>query len=138
MPVYSVTLNIPTTATELNPVETTLKVVGDYITHVEVIFPAGNNWVSRVAIFYGIQKLYPFLPDEWFFGTDETIEFDTLDPLPDMETRLRIVGWNNGGKYDHVVAFRIVTAYEWQIRERVVYEELLKRLDLLLRRIGII
>jgi len=138
MPVYSTYLTIPPTATELNPAVKTITVLGNFITHVEFIFRPGNNEVSKVALFYGIKKLYPEDPDQWFFGNAETFKFDVLDPLPEDITRLRLVGWNDGGRYEHTIGFRLVTKWEWELRERIWLEGLIKRLDLLLRRIGVI
>jgi len=136
--VYQVDLTVPSTATELEPAEVSFWVLGNYITHVEIIFPPGCNRVTKVALFYGIRKIYPSEQDQWFSGNNETFKFDTLDPLPDAMTKLRFVGWNDGGRYDHTISLRIVTKWDWEIRERVWLKSLLDRMELLLRRIGVI
>ena len=137
MGVYSETLEIPTDSTELNPATKNLLVLGDYITKVMIVFPAGNRWTSKVAVYYGIKQLYPFKEGQWFFGENETITFETLDPLPGQVTVLKLVGWNNGGIYPHTVGFRIVTAWQWQVEQQTVTKSLIEKFDLLLRRIGI-
>lgn len=53
-------------------------------------------------------------------------------------TRLRFVGYNDGGMFPHTVSLRIVTRWDWEIRERVWLKSLLDRMELLLRRIGVI
>jgi hypothetical protein len=137
MPVYEIDLTVPATATEQNPAEKRLFVLGDFITHIEIIFPSGSARRTNVAIFYGIKKLYPFEEDQWFKGNAETFKFDTLDKLPDTINRLRFIGWNNGGRYDHTIGFRIVTKFSFELMERVWLKDLIERLDILLRRIGV-
>jgi hypothetical protein len=138
MAVYEVDLTVPPTATEQNPAETRIWVLGNFITHVEIIFPSGSARRTNVAIFYGIRKLYPSDPNQWFKGNAETFRFDTLDTLPDTINRLRFVGWNNGGRYPHTIGFRIVTKFSHELIERVWLKDLIERLDILLRRIGVV
>jgi len=137
MPVYEVELTVPTGATELNPAIKRFKVLGNYITHVEIIFPDGSCRKTRVGIFYGIRQLYPFTPGQWFAGNNETVKFDTLDQLPDIVNYLTIRAWNDGGYFEHTIAVRVVTRFEYELLERLWLKDLVTRLDILLRRIGV-
>jgi len=137
MAVYEIDLTVPTTATETAPVEVKFWVLGNYITHVEFIFPSGSARRTYVSLYYGIKKLYPFEDAQWFKGNDETFKFDTLDQLPDSMTKLRFVGFAVDARYPHTIGLRIVTSWEWELAERIWLKDLLEKMELLLRRIGV-
>ena len=90
-----------------------------------------------MALYYGIRKMYPTEPDQWIKGNDDIFKFEPFEPLPDEKTRLRFVGWNNGGAFDHTIGLRIVSKWDWELRERIGQKDLVDKLSLLLRRVGV-
>jgi len=63
----------------------------------------------KVAIYYGIKKIFPSEEDQWFAGDDETIEWTEWYELPESPCKLRIVAINDDDTYDHSVLVRIAT-----------------------------
>ena len=137
MPVYEIDLTVPKTSTELAPAQEYLWVMGNWITRVEFIFPPGPARLTNTALYYGIRKMFPTDPDHWIKGNNDVFRFEPYEQLPDVLTRLRFMGWNNGGTYDHTVGLRIITQYDWEVSERIRLKELIDKLTLLLRRIGV-
>jgi len=137
MPSYEVELEVRPEHSMLNPATIEFKVLGNYIVKVMFVFPDGSARKTRVALYHGIRQLYPFPLGQWFAGNNETISFNTLDRLPGEVSYLRLVGWNDGGRFPHVVALRLFTMFEYEMRERIAMMEMVEKLTLLLRRIGV-
>lgn len=90
------------------------------------------------ALYYGIRKMFPVEPDQWIKGNNDIFGFEPYEQLPDELTRLRFMGWNNGGTFPHTIGLRIITKWDWEVAERVRLKELIDKLTLLLRRVGVV
>jgi len=98
-----------------------VNVEGDILTHITVRFPPGPAGLLKVAIYYGIYKVFPEEASEYFQGDGEIIDFDTYWELPEQKTTLKIYLKNESTSYAHTVYIRLKT--EWRkntLAERMV------------------
>jgi len=76
-------------------------VEGEAVTDFSLLFPPGPCGLLKVAVFYGLKKLYPYGEDQWFAGDNCEVRFSDELPLPESPCRLRIVAVNEDEAYPH-------------------------------------
>ena len=120
MPIYSKVYTIPKNSEK----KFKLQIEGDYITKVRIRFPPGPQGLLKVAVFYGLEPLFPCETDTYFVGEDEVIEWEEYWQLPETPCELTILAENQDDTYDHSVYIVIVTRWakqtlDYRIADRV-------------------
>jgi len=98
-----------------SPVEEHVHLEEDYITRVEVQFPAGVHNEVYVALFYGEQQIFPSTKGQWVTGNNETVGADVTIPLYDRPTKVTIRAASPNADYDHTVLVRISTSKRYYV-----------------------
>jgi len=86
-----------------------LEVEGEIVTQVRIRFPPGCHALVKVAIDYGIKRIFPYEEDTWFYGDDEVIEWIESWEMPESPCILKIVVDNTDDTYEHSIYVVIVT-----------------------------
>jgi len=111
MPIYTRKIeNSP-----LEEKETKIEVEGDYLTHLNIKFPAGCYGLMNVAIFYGDEQVFPREKGTYFNGDDETIMWDGLWELPEHPCPLTVYTYNEDDTYNHLILLRLTTKYAYEL-----------------------
>jgi len=105
---YTKSLTVPANTPSTSPKEDTIVIKHPVVTRLGVLFPAGCHALVRVAIFYGKLQIWPHKEGEWLQGDDVVIWDEPFFELPEKETTLRLVGWNEDDGYAHTPIFYIV------------------------------
>ena len=111
MPVYSRKVTVNASSTK----EEEIEIRGDIITKVRIRFPPGPSGLLKVAINYGIKRVFPFEEDTWFYGDDEIIEWEEYWEFPEKPLKLKIVAENEDDTYDHSFYLVLVTKYKHEM-----------------------
>jgi len=107
---YVVPVTVPAGTPVESPVEAYVEIEEEYITRIDVQFPAGVRNEVYVAIFYGEMQIFPSTKGTWVTGEAETVSAEVKIWLPDKPTRLTIKAISPNADYPHNILVRIYTA----------------------------
>lgn len=113
--IYSRVFTVSASSSE----EFEVEVEGDVISFVRIRFPPGPSGLLKVAIDYGIKRIFPCEEGEWFYGDDEIIQWTEDWTLPETLCKLKIRAVNEDDTYDH--KFYLVLQTKWK-RETMEYK----------------
>ena len=109
---YVFELEIPAGMPETAPVQGTLTIEGAVLDRLHVLIPKGHHALARLAIFYGINQIFPYEPGTWLRGNGESMSLRMNWPLPESKTRLTFKGWNEDGRNPHTFYLRLEVTEE--------------------------
>jgi len=118
---YEISLTIPANTPEDAPVEKKLEIEGAILGKIHFLIPAGHHALARLAIFYGIDQIFPEETGTWLRGEDESFSMRLNWPLPEYKTTITFKGWNEDDTYPHTfylrleVAERVEEARPWRV-----------------------
>jgi len=112
MPLYVVELEIPADTPEDSPVEVTETIEGAVLDKIHFLIPVGHAALARMAIFYGIEQVFPERAGTWLRGDGETFTVRLNWPLPEPKTKLTFRGWNEDDTNPHTFYMRLEVAKE--------------------------
>lgn len=107
---YVTSLTVPAGTPENNPVEAYVDIEEDYITRIDIQFPAGVRNTVYVALYYGEMQLFPSRKGIWVTGEAETVSAPVKIWMPDEPTRVTIKAISPSASHDHTILVRIYTA----------------------------
>jgi len=110
---YTVVLTIPPNTPETVPVTKTITIEGAVLDRIHFLIPAGHHALARMAIFYGIEQIFPTERGTWLRGDDEDFSVRLNWPLPERKTTITLKGWNEDTEYEHTFYLRL------EVTERV-------------------
>jgi len=119
--VYTVELSIPANTSEDNPVTRIKEIEGAILNTIHFLIPDGHVGLARLAIFYGIEQIFPYESGTWLRGNDESFNINLKWPLPESKISLILKGWNEDDTYSHTfylrleVAERVEEARPWRV-----------------------
>jgi len=137
--IWTTSITIPPNTPSTSPVEQSFTIKGDYLVGVSVLIPAGHHAVAGLRIYYGNRQIIPANEDGWLRGDDESLYWSENMKLPEPETTLRILGYNDSTNYDHTFYIRFIT--EWSDfvppyrEEKTLYRMLINILSGIRRRL---
>jgi len=129
---YTVELEIPPKTPETNPIEKKLTLEGAILNRIHIFIPPGHQALARLALFYGIEQLFPKEAGTWLRGDDESFPVRLNWLLPELKTTVTFKGWNEDDTYPHTfymrleVTERVEEARPWQVI--IDFVAILKRL----------
>jgi len=132
MGVYIAQLSIPANTSETSPTEKTLEIEGAILNTIHCLIPDRHVGLARLAIFYGIEQIFPYESGTWLSGNDESFNINLKWPLPESKITLILKGWNEDDTYDHTFYLRLEVAEQpeearpWKILSDFV--QILKKL----------
>jgi len=135
MPIYTLTLSIPANIPEDNPTVKEITVEGAILDALHVLIPPGHCALARLALFYGIRQIFPYLPATWLRGDGESLTFRLGWPLPELQTTLTFKGWNEDDTYQHTFYIRIQTLPEYRPLPVVLLTRVLRLAEKFLTRL---
>jgi len=107
---YSFDLTIPANTLESAPEELEVNLTWGVITRVEIRFPPRNVGLAKVKILEHRHQLWPTNLDGWFYGDDESIEWDEYHELFYMPALFTLLGYNEDDTFPHtpIIRFEIL------------------------------
>ena len=105
--VFSKTVDTPANTAKTSPLESWMGISRGLLYRMQVMFPSGCVGLVGSKLYEGAHQIYPVTVDEWFVGNNETIDFEDLYFITTLNTKLRILTYNEDDLYDHKVYFRI-------------------------------
>ena len=107
---YSFDLEIKANTPERAPAEREVNLTWGVITEVAVRFPPQVRGLAKVKILEHRHQLWPTNLDEWFYGNDETIEWDEYHELFEMPALFTLLGYNDDDTFPHtpIIRFEIL------------------------------
>jgi len=116
-----------------SPLESWIGIARGLIYRAQVMFPPGCAGLVGVKIFEGGHQVYPVTMDEWWVAAGETIDFEDPYIVTTINTKFRILTYNEDTAYPHRIYVRlgIVSRPEFIARflPTVGYEELEKIIE---------
>jgi len=100
---YCVTLEIPANTPKENAVEKQVVIKERYLESIYVFFPPGHVCLTRVAVFYGEDQIFPDKDHEWVFGNNTYVGGYVFKEIPRDKPIIRVKGYNLDTEYDHTV-----------------------------------
>jgi len=104
---YPFTLKVPAGTPIDKPAERIVEIPKPLWEKVYVYFPPGCAGLVEVAIFYGLEQLWPAPEAEWVAADAITIEDTPMIELPEVPCPLRLKGVSPKATYDHQIKFGI-------------------------------
>jgi len=135
MGVYEVSLTVPANTPEDAPVEKKLEIEGAILDKIHILIPPGHEALARLAIFYGIDQIFPYETGTWLRGDDESFPLRLNWPLPEPTTTITLKGWNEHTTYDHTFYLRLAAAE--RIEEARPWQALLDFIAIVKRLVGV-
>ena len=107
---YSFDLKILANTPQTEPKEREVNLTWGVITKVQVRFPPRCGGLAKVKILEHRHQLWPTNLDEWFYGEDETIEWDEYHELFELPSGFTLLGYNDDDSYYHtpIIRFNIL------------------------------
>ena len=134
--IYVADITVPANTPESDPEIYYVELEGVWLRRIQVVFPPGCARMVKVKIMYGIYQLAPRPYGSWLAGDDEKISVEINKRLPDTPTRLKIITHSEGTTYSHTITFRFWVLEKYSEHPYIAMSELIRRLDVLLKRIG--
>lgn len=107
---YCVKLEIPKNTKREDAVEEEIEIKENYIESIYIFFPPGHVCLTRVAVFYGEDQIFPDKDNEWVFGNNILVGGYVYKRIPRDKPIIRVRGYNLDTKYDHTVYVYINTS----------------------------
>lgn len=107
MAYYSFEITIPANTPETTPTVKEIEIEGEILHEIAITVPTGHAGLARLAIFYGIEQLWPTNKGAWFRGDGMEIEWREYWELPNKITKLILKGWNEDEVYEHTFIVKI-------------------------------
>lgn len=105
--VFIKTVTTPANTSETNPLESWIGISRGLIYRMQIMFPIGSAGLCGAKVFEGGHLVFPNTDDEWLVGANETIDFEELYMVTVINTKFRILTYNEDDLYDHKQYIRI-------------------------------
>lgn len=105
--IYVVDITTPQGTLITAPMETVLKVSKGLVYKIDVEFPPGACGGHYVKILDGAYQVWPSNEHSYFHGDDEIISFEDMYIKSEPPYEFKIITYNTGDNYDHLVQVRI-------------------------------
>ncbi len=109
-------VTVPANTPSGAPMQSKVKLPKGVLTRIEYLFPSGQFCLTRVAVYYGLERISPHRYGDWLCGNGETIVDNLQYRLPEDPTELVIKAYNQDDTYDHTIYLR----FEVQPEEAIV------------------
>jgi len=135
MPIYTLELTVDPNTARDSPKEAELEVEGRFLTKLSILIPHGHHALTGLALFYGLEQVFPHKLNTWLKGDNETFEARLNYKLPLWETKLTFKAYNEDEIYDHTFYIRVETVEE--LEEARPWRVLADFISILRRLLGI-
>jgi len=132
MATYVITIPIPANTPKTVPVIKTKVIEKGVITKWMILIPDGVHALAHFQILYGLEQLIPKTPGDWFTGNGESIEIDEFWELPEPDTLITVMGYNEDIVYDHTFIIRIIAMPKWVAKFGLILKNFVNLLKTLL------
>ena len=134
---YSRKITTPKSTTRADAVRTKIKLTGGVITKIAVRFPAGPQFLLKIAISHGGHQVFPVNKSDSVMGEDEAIVTDEFYKLNKDQNVIDIETWNDDTAFAHDCIAMITVLPLWLASPKEGLGRVIYMLTLLLRRIGL-
>ena len=106
---YCIELTVPPNTPKNEAVTKRITIEKPVIKRVSIYFPPGVACLTKVAIFFGEQQIFPSTQGEWVTGHAESIVDEPNIVIQDVPNQIIIKGYNLDTQYSHTIYIRIST-----------------------------
>ncbi len=100
---YSKQLEIAASTLKTAPAQSSIEMPPTLVDRVELTFPSGCVGLVGVRFQFQGRVIWPYNPDGWYLGNDQTVIFSPNIELVDQPSTLTIEGYNDDDTFLHNV-----------------------------------